>query len=592
MAAARFSTPESDSGLASDLWLSPLASPNLRRPLREKEELRQLNDRLAAYIQRVRALEATKAALHLRLGRCEEDSGRDLGSLRSSYERELAKARQALEHRALQEAALQAAADSLGEEHRQLLARNAKKENELSSAVARAKDLDARLNSREAELTTALHVQQSLEKELQESKDQTNSLKELLKSSRNELHNEKLKRAELENQVKSFREQVAFLKSFHENELKNKKQLYENRIQGIVSGRQQEYEAKLMNSLQELRKEHEQQIKEYKDHVEQNFQAKVENALLYAEKKHDFAATVQEELQKTKLKVDNLISQNVELQARIKELETRIKELQRVIDTERDSSKRRLAEKNREMAEMQQQMQSQLDEHEHLLDVKLALDLEINAYKMLLEGEEKRLKLSKFSSESGEAERRSSDRSWTTISHGQRLFLQGKKRRRASAKKQAHSLSFKVVQRASSSGSISIEDIDVEGTFIKIKNNSDKDQLLGGWMVRKQHRNESDTMYKFPAQFILQAGHVITIWGKNVGLNPSPSTLVWDSQKSCRLGENIGIVLLDGDGNETAEGMVMYLERGEGDGEIEDAAEETKIGIHSQPNETSSCPIM
>lgn len=127
MAAARFSTPESDSGLASDLLLSPLASPNLRRPLREKEELRQLNDRLAAYIQRVRALEAAKTALQLRLGRCEEDSSRDLGSLRSSYERELARARQALEHRALQEAALQAAAGSLREEHRQLLARSVRR---------------------------------------------------------------------------------------------------------------------------------------------------------------------------------------------------------------------------------------------------------------------------------------------------------------------------------------------------------------------------------------------------------------------------------------------------------------------------------
>uniref|UniRef100_A0A670Y7A0 IF rod domain-containing protein n=1 Tax=Pseudonaja textilis TaxID=8673 RepID=A0A670Y7A0_PSETE len=331
------------------------------RSLREKEELRQLNDRLAAYIQRVRALEAAKAALHLRLGRYEEDSSRDLGSLRSSYERELAKARQALEHRALQEAALQAAADSLREEHRQLLARNTKKEHELSSAVARARDLDARLNSREAELATALHTQQNLEKELQESKDQTISV----------------------------RENSSFATCFSSQELKNKKQLYESRIQGIVSGRRQEYEAKLMNSLQELRKEHEQQIKEYKDQVEQNFQAKVENALLYAEKKHDLATSVQEELKKTNLKVDNLVSQ-VNRKTRIKELETKIKELHRVIDTERDSSKRRLAEKNREMAEMQQQMQSQLDEYEHLLDVKLALDLEINAYKMLLEGEEKR----------------------------------------------------------------------------------------------------------------------------------------------------------------------------------------------------------
>ncbi|NWZ50146.1 LAML3 protein, partial [Haliaeetus albicilla] len=543
---------------------SPLSPMRLSR-LQEKEELRELNDRLAAYIERARALETDKSALQQRLAEQEAGSHRELDSLRLCYEAELADARRALDNIAMERAKLQVELGNIGEEHRQLHSRNSKKEADLNLAQARIRDLDAQLNAKEADLARALTENRSLGVGLHELKDQVVTLKLSLEDTKKHLHSEMLRRVDLENHMKTLQEQMTFQKRLHEDELKEAKRVHESRIAEIESGRRREFESKLLDALQGLRKQQEEQIKGYKEELERTFSAKMENAQLSAARNSDFANAAREELMETKLRVDTLTSQVNQYQSQNVALENRIKELQEMLDYDRDLYRRHMAEKEKEIEQAQQQTQAQLEEYEHLLDVKLALDLEISSYRKMLEGEEQRLKLSPSPSSHSTA---------TQATSQGRRFLHGKKRKMKEAKERGHSAGFKTVHHASSSGNVSIEEIDAAGKFVRLKNNSDEDQPLHGWVLRRHLGSVSDVTYKFPSLFTLQAGQVVTIWGAAAGVSPGPSDLVWKSQMSWGTGDSIGVTLITDDGEELAERKIMHVPRAEESSEQDDDYEE------------------
>lgn len=85
---------------------TPLSPTRITR-LQEKQQLRDLNDRLAVYIDKVRSLESENSVLHLKISEKEEVRSREVSGLKALYETELADARRCLDDSSKERAWLQ-----------------------------------------------------------------------------------------------------------------------------------------------------------------------------------------------------------------------------------------------------------------------------------------------------------------------------------------------------------------------------------------------------------------------------------------------------------------------------------------------------
>ncbi|XP_052367309.1 lamin L3 isoform X5 [Oncorhynchus keta] len=532
-------------------------SPTRLSRSQEKEELSHLNDRLAAYIERVRQLENDKSSMLLLLEEKEESTTRETANVRRLYETELADARKSLDVLANDRARLQIEMGHLSEEHSNLQARNQKKEAECNMAMGQWRNLEAVLNSKDAELANQLADNRRQADDVTDLQAQVANLECGLAETKTQLNSEMLRRVDLENQVQTLREQLEFQRHIGEQEVREIRSRHESRLVEVDSGRQKEFESKLAEAMQQLRQEHDGQIQQYKEDLEKNFNAKLENAHQTALKSSDFASSTREELSATKLRIETLSSQLNHFQKQNGALEGRVRELERTLDREREVWQQRLSHKDEEMSAMRAQMQSQLEDYEQLLDVKLALDMEINAYRKMLEGEEQRLHLSPSPSQHGAVAR--------THAHGARRVVRGKKRKNEGGT--GSSPAYKVSQHAQAHSHMMVSEIDLKGNYVMLKNNSEKEQPLGGWVVRSSHLDSPELFFQIPPSYILAGGNTLTIWGSEAGVEASSGDLVMKNQRNWGPVNNVIVTLLNPDEEETAELRVQ--ERGEEDSDVE-----------------------
>ncbi|PKU43026.1 hypothetical protein llap_6661 [Limosa lapponica baueri] len=466
-----------------------------------------------------------------------------------------------------------------------------KKESDLNGAQVKLREYEAALNSKEAALATALGDKKSLEGEIQDLKDEIVQFEASLGAARDQLASETLLKVDLENRCQSLIEELEFRKNMYEEEINETRRRHETRLVEVDSGRQTEYEYKLTQALREIREQHDAQVKLYKEELEQSYHAKLENARLSSKMSDSAADSVREELNESRIRIDSLSSHLASLQKESRAWQDRVQELEESLAKERENCRKILSEKEKDMAEIRNQMQEQLNDYEQLLDLKLALDMEIEAYRKLLEGEEERLKLSPSPSSRVTVSRASSSRSVRTTRG---------KRKRIDVEESEASSSVSISHSASATGNVSIEEIDVDGKFIRLKNTSEQDQPMGGWeLIRKI--GDTSASYRYTSRYILKAGQTVTIWAANAGITASPPTdLIWKNQNSWGTGKDVKVVLKNSQGEEVAQRSTVFKttihegEEEEVEEEVAEALEEEDLHHQQVGPRTSNrnCVIM
>uniref|UniRef100_A0A8C5M5Q4 Peripherin n=1 Tax=Leptobrachium leishanense TaxID=445787 RepID=A0A8C5M5Q4_9ANUR len=310
----------------------------------EKAELQELNDRFASFIEKVRYLEQQNAVLVTEINQ--------------------ARAKEPTR-----------AADMCQQELREL-------RGQLDLLAKERDNIEVERDNLAEDLS---FLKQRFDEEIHKREDAENNLVLF----RKDVDDATLSRLELERKIESLMDEIEFLKKLHEEELQDVQVTAQT--QSIHLEIEATKQPDLTSALRDIRSQYENIAAKNLQESDDWYKSKFADLSDAATRNNDALRQAKQEMNESRRQIQSLTCEVDGLKGTNEALLRQMKNMEEQFGMEAANYQDSIVRLEQEVQHMKEEMARHLREYQDLLNVKMALDIEIATYRKLLEGEESRI---------------------------------------------------------------------------------------------------------------------------------------------------------------------------------------------------------